>query len=392
LETFEKARALFAAFGITRIANLTGLDILGVPVYAAYRPNSRSLSVFQGKGHTRDAAMASAVMEAIEAYHAETISLPLRLCSYNEIRLKESCADVSRLPQLKDGLFGPNKRLLWVEGTDLIDQTRKWVPFECVHTDYRDPLPDGHGCFVSSSNGLASGNTYQEALIHGLCEVIERDALTLWSLKQASRQDADKLALATIEDIRVRNILERFFDAGLDVGIWDITSDIGIPAFLCRLLPSIEPDILPLRPASGMGCHLSADIALLKAVTEAAQSRLTFISGARDDMPRKEYAKYLHQDEYLKWQATIRREGKKSHRQIRTSESETLEGDIKILLSSLRRSGITEVLAVNLTKDEFSIPVTRVLVPGLESALSSPRVMLGQRASLFLHQEGSSGE
>src|SRR6266496_3142850 len=64
--------------GITRLANVTGLDWVGIPVYNAIRPNSRSLSVSQGKGVTLEAAKVSALMESIEYWHAEHISLPLR--------------------------------------------------------------------------------------------------------------------------------------------------------------------------------------------------------------------------------------------------------------------------------------------------------------------------
>lgn len=382
--TLEKMEKLFPAFGITRVANITGLDKVGVPVYAAYRPNSRSLSVSQGKGYSHDAAKASAVMETIEAYHAERIDLPLKLGSYSEMALRTGCIDVTRLPQLKNGAFSVHKRMLWVEGMDLFTHKPKWVPFECVHSDYRTPLPEGHGCFVCSSNGLSSGNSYHESLIHGLCEVIERDALTLWSLKSAGQQQRDKLALETITDPRVVHILERFHDAQLHVGIWDITSDIGIPAFLCRILPVMEPDVTGVRPASGMGCHLSSKIALLRAVTEAAQSRLTFISGARDDMSREDYAKHLSKDQYQYWLERIRQKGLRRFAQAGSVETATLNDDLALLLAALRRQKIEEAVAVNLTKEEFSIPVTRVIVPGLETALASQAMMLGERAGRIL--------
>jgi YcaO-like protein with predicted kinase domain len=387
-ETFDRVAKLFPIFGITRVANLTGLDRVGVPVYAAYRPNSRSLCVAQGKGCTHEAAKASAVMESIESHHAETIHLPLKLCSYNELIQNERCVDVARLPRLKDSSFNANQRILWIEGTDLFTHQSKWVPFECVHVDYRDPLPAQSG-FVSSSNGLSSGNNYHESILHGLCEVIERDALTLWTLKAPERQLPGKIALNTVNDSRVANVLERFFEADIDVGLWDISSDIGIPAFLCRTLPKLAPDISGIRPASGMGCHLSRDIALLRAVTEAAQSRLTFISGARDDMPRAEYERYLGAEEYGKWHKSINHDGMKDYRRIRSVETATFDDDLALLLKELHNNGITEAIAVNLTKDEFSIPVTRVIVPGLEAPLSKKGIMTGARAGRLLRTEGS---
>ena len=76
--------------GITRLANVTGLDRIGIPVVQAVRPNSRSLSVSQGKGVDMDSAKASAMMEAFELWHAERIELPCLCASYQAIRKKEN--------------------------------------------------------------------------------------------------------------------------------------------------------------------------------------------------------------------------------------------------------------------------------------------------------------
>jgi putative methanogenesis marker protein 1 len=387
-DTFERIKSFFPVMGITRIANVTGLDRLGIPVYTACRPNSRSLSVSQGKGYTHDAAKASAVMESIETYHAETIQSPLKLCSYNELRFSDNVVNVACVSKPKDSVFTANQRLLWVEGVDLFSQQKKWVPYETVHLDYRTPLLSGQGCFTSSSNGLSSGNHYHESIIHGLCEVIERDALTLWSLKDAEQQMADKIDLGTIDDLRCRDIIGRFMGANIEVGIWDITSSIGIPAFLCRILPNVESDMSGIRPASGMGCHLSKDIALLRAITEAAQSRLTFISGGRDDLKREDYTRFLSIEEYYKWHRLIvcASEPLKNYRAIKGCEGTTFNSDLNALLGALRSNGILEAIVIDLTKEEFKIPVTRVVVPGLESFLSSTEIIFGQRAGRVLQQ------
>src|SRR5215472_11804098 len=84
-QTLAKLRPLMGAFGITRIANLTGLDRTGIPVVMVCRPNARSSAVFHGKGVDMASANASGVMEAIETWHAEHMALPLRLGSANEL-------------------------------------------------------------------------------------------------------------------------------------------------------------------------------------------------------------------------------------------------------------------------------------------------------------------
>src|SRR5215213_7437677 len=96
--TLERLGPLLAPMGITRVANITGLDHVGVPVVITCRPNSRSLSVSQGKGIDLAAAKASGLMESVENYHAERIVLPLRLGSFNELRHVCETIPGERLP------------------------------------------------------------------------------------------------------------------------------------------------------------------------------------------------------------------------------------------------------------------------------------------------------
>ena len=179
-ETLARVQPLLPLMGVTRIANVTGLDRIGIPVVAVARPNARSVTVAQGKGLTLAAAKASGVMEAIEMWHAERIARSLRLASFEEMRAEHRVVDVARLPAAAGSRYAPTLAMLWVEGHDLLGGGPTWVPHELVSTNYTIPLPPGSGCFQANSNGLASGNHYQEAICHGLCEVIERDARTLW--------------------------------------------------------------------------------------------------------------------------------------------------------------------------------------------------------------------
>ena len=169
--------------GVTRVANVTGLDYIGVPVVMVCRPNSRSLATTQGKGMTIKAAKVSGIMEAVEAFHAEGITKPLKLASFAELQNDHRITDVKRLPKVKDCRFAHSMRTLWIEGFDLLQQGSVWIPFELVHCDYTRPLPEGSGCFLPTTNGLAAGNEYLEAISHGICEVIERDAISMASVE-----------------------------------------------------------------------------------------------------------------------------------------------------------------------------------------------------------------
>src|SRR5438067_7251715 len=155
-ESLKRVSPFLQVMGITRIANVTGLDSIGIPVVMVCRPNSRSLAVSQGKGLDLAAAKASGLMESIETYHAETITLPLRLCSYEEIRYTLPVVDVRGLPAVSTSPFNVNSRILWCEGRDFMSGEPRWVPYELVHTDYTWPQAAGSGCRASTSNGLTS--------------------------------------------------------------------------------------------------------------------------------------------------------------------------------------------------------------------------------------------
>src|SRR5713226_979938 len=83
-DTLARIRPHAARMGITRLGNITGLDRIGIPVAVAVRPNSRSVSVSQGKGLDLPQAMASALMEACEGFHAEEIG-PGRRAFYRDL-------------------------------------------------------------------------------------------------------------------------------------------------------------------------------------------------------------------------------------------------------------------------------------------------------------------
>src|ERR1700687_982262 len=128
-ETLLRGLRFAPIMGITRIANVTGLDTVGVPVVTVCRPNSRSVAVSQGKGLDLAAAKASGLMESVETYHAETITLPLRLASYEELRYSFRLADIEELPASSTGAFHANLRILWCEGRDLLNEESVFVPY-----------------------------------------------------------------------------------------------------------------------------------------------------------------------------------------------------------------------------------------------------------------------
>lgn len=378
-ETVAKVKRFMPIMGITRVANITHLDLIGVPVVMVCRPNSRSISVAQGKGLTLAAAKASGLMESIEGYHAENITLPLKLASYEALRYKHRVVEVAELPLIKNTAYHPDRRLLWIEGYDLLHQEPIWIPYEMVHTDYTLPGTDGCGCFSTTTNGLASGNHLLEAIVHGINEVVERDATALWELLSTGEKQKTRVDLNTIDDTTCREVLEKYEQANVDVLVWNITSDVGIPAFLCAIAERTDHPLRKMVVASGAGCHLSQNIALLRALTEAAQSRLTVISGSRDDIFREDYERYRSTSTHDKFRTELPIIGQ-DFSQIGSYEFPTFNEDLNRQLSQLQVIGIQRVIVVNLTKPEFSIPVVRVVIPGLEGVHSIPQYSPGKRA------------
>lgn len=367
--------------GITRLADVTGLDRVGVPVMMACRPNSRTLAVSQGKGVTRAAAQASALMEAVESWHAEQCLPPLRVGTAQELRRSAEVVDLEGLPRV--AARGPLERLrlVWVEGTDLASGRPVWLPWELVGLDATVPSPFGPPTFFPSSNGLAGGNHLLEAVSHALCEVVERDAVRLWQLRGGEAREETRVDLSTVDDLACSRVLEAFRGAGLEAGVWEATSDVGLPCFLCVLVEVERDPLHPLYAAGGMGCHPDRGVALLRALTEAAQSRLTAISGARDDLEPSLYTRSVEADRWGRVQRRV--VGQSGGRDFRPGPgwvAETIDEDVRRELECLRAAGCPQCILVDLTREDLQVPVVRVVVPGLEAwSPSASSLQVGAR-------------
>lgn len=373
-QTLARVRPHLMDMGITRIANLTGLDKVGLPTVMVTRPNSRSVAVSLGKGLTLEAAQASGVMEAIESWHAERITLPLRSASFHDLQKDALVADVARLPSVTGASFDPHQRMSWIEGTDLVTGNSFWLPYEMVDTDYTAPPSGGQGAFPRTTNGLASGNSLAEASCHAVCELIERDAITLWH----HAAPGPRIDPATIDDARCQEALGRLAAAGLDAGIWNITSDIGVPAFHCMIC---EAGSRSGHIGVGSGCHPDRAIALLRALTEAAQTRLTYISGARDDLDPCEFTPSAAAERA----GYVRRMLSRTKAAVRFQHgpcfsSPSFEEDQSWLLKRLGAAGMEQVLTVDLSRPGVGVSVVRAVIPGLEAPHDDPDFIAGARA------------
>lgn len=341
---------------ITRLADLTGLDTLGVPVFAAIRPMGKSLSTQQGKGITPEAARISALMESLETWTAENLALPVVRASAKALGAR--AVDVRSLARPR-GRLDRAARWRWVEGWDLVADRAVLVPEQAVTLDTTFTTPP---VFDISSNGLASGNVLVEAIVHGLCEVIERDAEAAWRRAGGDR----RIVLDTITDPVCRDLVDRITATGARIFIWDLGG--MIPVIGCAIMEDPrEPAWRALGFYQGFGAHLVPEVAIARAVTEAAQTRLTYIAGGRDDFFAFDYARATDPEILADlWDRLAAPCDEPAvFDELPRSETRGLGEDLEALVDTVVAAGATQVIAVDLTHAVLKVPVVKVLVPGL---------------------------
>lgn len=381
--TLSKSRSVLRTVGITRVANVTGLDHVGVPTWVAVRPLGRSLSVSQGKGLTHDLGRVSAVMEAIEIHHAEHWVPRGHRRSLADAAEDARYASPLLLPVRPDVTVDDASAVEWVEGRDLLSGASRFVPRDCIEVDSVSPR-FRHKLFIGSTNGLASGNTRDEAVLHALCEVVERDQETFWYARKLLAIDPppSRVRLDSIADAHCRGLLERCAAAGLEVAIWRASDEIDIPCFVCTLFDRHGRTHYPQR-ATGSGCHPYRRIALSRAITEALQSRLTHITGGRDDMYWSVYRDRLRVDDDAgrAWGDELNREPECIDVEgvAEAPPMETIGALLDWALSRVAAQGFAQVVVVELTQPDLGIPVVHVTVPGLEGPITKPGYTPGPR-------------
>lgn len=375
-DTVRRLTALAPRIGITRLANITGLDVVGVPVWVGIRPNSRGLATSQGKGLTHTAAKASALMESIESWHAENIERPVLVDSPWSLRRRVPIIQYERLSYYEDSPPRADQPIAWVEGYDLLQERACWLPLESVSTNYVGSAQRRSATtFMQSSNGLSGGNEVLEAITHALNELVERDAIHHADDAMRKFEAARRVRVETIDDPDCRAVLAKLDQAGVAVAAFDLSSDLGIPVYGCSIVDADDTvSWRPLPPFNGYGCHLNPGIAMLRALTEAVQSRLTYISGSRDDISPEQYRLGGNPNALKSFrEAWARAPARVDFRARANGATPSFHGDIRRVLDLLRAAGIENAVAVDLRKPGIDVAVVRVVVAGLAGALSHGR-------------------
>jgi ribosomal protein S12 methylthiotransferase accessory factor len=361
-QTLARVRTWQDAIGVTRLADVTGLDRLGIPVYCAIRPLGMILQSTNGKGARAVDAQASALMEALEHHHAEHPATPLRRASARELVAEGGVVvDPRGLPAYRRHTFWSDDfRIEWVAAEDLLTGRASWLPASAV---YSGRVPGLHDF---TANGLASGNHVVEATLHALYEVLERDAVSRLSVGGRLRIGPPACRVVRVDTLTglPADLAARTAAADVSLVLISVDSRAGVHTFWAVLL-----DRAPFATAStvnvGYGTHLDPEVAAVRAITEAAQSRLTYIHGAREDLALKITEQsadamravagvFDRLSPDTDWQAFDNR----SERDLGSDYARVVEG--------LTVAGVPAVHRAILTRPPFDVPVVKIVAPDLQ--------------------------
>jgi ribosomal protein S12 methylthiotransferase accessory factor len=371
--------------GTSRLTDLEGLDILGVPCWQATRPLAvaapGNITVLTGKAWDRDEARLGAVMESIERHWAE--QAPLSLVMARPSRLAERGVPhihPDDVPLPVGMALADDPVLAWAWGTTLSgaggpEAAATLVPAHEVLCPFTPPPETGHPP-VWRSAGLAAGASMVEAVLFGLLEVVERDAVAVAEVaRQSVSVDLDACPSPRLAALRVR-----LADHGVALEVKRLEGIGGVPVFAACLDDRKWRD--PMGLVAGYAAHPDELEALEGAVLEAVQTRLTVVAGAREDLDghgRLRRAGYQSARQALSWwlDPTEARCGVSAVRQDPpTDPSAALSG----LLADLGTAGFDRVVTVALSPPGAAVAVARVVVPGA-SHICGSAVRLGRRLS-----------
>ena len=422
-ETLDKVIPIAKSIGITRIADTTHMDRLRIPNYSSVLPGTEDIiCVYNGKGLTKEHALASVIMESIERYCSLPSSRNHRFIvgTYEELSKKYSVLHPDEVVEAFRFKYRSEMVLDFIQGTELFSNTPILVPAALALYRYgysTASLSTGTSPATNDKSinpflkthtiGLASGNVLEEAVCHALCEVIEHDAVSIAELVGSAipytilRKMVDSLRangyrimeipanvyvddnslfpdvdISGLDFSPINYLISRFEKSGVPLLLKDVTSDIGIPTFIATSFEWITHDYA--FSAYGQGTHPDARVALIRAITEVAQTRTTNSQGSRDDLKKVKYEENNYDQNKRNWKFVESKERAKFSK-INSHVNEDILDDINLLLSHIKKSGLKKAIIVDLTNPNIGVPVVRALVPGLENFDESKSVM-GKRA------------
>lgn len=363
------AESIAMSRGISRVVDTTWLDRIGIPVYSSIRPDGEkgSLCVHAGKGFTHAEAKIGAYMEAIEFSFATfgknitnfSLVKPIEILNSfkNEINFADFCSHQDRRIQHTDDIAV-------VLGEEIMSGLNSvLVPAELVYHPFsQNP---GKKLYGTSTNGLASGNSIEEATVHGMAEVMERHIRSFDVID-------DHSVLVCLDDApeKVKAMVHQIEQAGFICHLRYSKNAFGMAYFSGYVL---EPDeYSPISVAAGFGFHPVAEIAAVRALAEAVQGRLSHIHGGRDDIAeRVKTGEDLGRELELAYIQKLREiisnpSGIINFQEVPTTYIDSIEDAQQQIFKVLKKANFNHVVRVQLTDTNYPFQVVRIIIPGCE--------------------------
>jgi bacteriocin biosynthesis cyclodehydratase domain-containing protein len=215
----------------------------------------------------------------------------------------------------------------------------------------------------ADSNGNAAGNCLEEAVLQGLLELIERDAVALWWYNMIPKPAVD---LDQIQDPMIVQFVETVNAIGRKVWVLDLTSDLGVPVFAAFSYESTDG---PDRPIFGFGAHLDAKTAFTRALSEMTQS-LAITDFPPEFLDAEDklslHREFTEQTKLGEWPYLLPAENSPLKRltDYPDQSSDDLLDDVTLCVDILDKLGL-EVLVNDQTRPDLGLSVVKVIVPGL---------------------------
>jgi ribosomal protein S12 methylthiotransferase accessory factor len=353
---------LLKDFAISRVANITGLDIIGVPVFTTVRALSKTIAIHGGKGLDPAMCRAGAIIEAIEFEVAEQRNSKAIMAQAFQIPEEERLAIEDCFPA-RSSIVTEFTPMAWETATNIQNGQEKLMPSDLIWMIPRikeQPLL----YLQTGSNGLAGGGSLEDAILSGLYEILERDA---WTLNQFILDNCGcqprRVPLISLPE-PVEALVRKIENAKLKLHLFDCTNDYRVPAMSAMILDFTGNCA---GTFAGYGCHLNAEIAAIRAITEAIQGRACYIAGARDDMFRRQFLlmKGLNHKRLDQMFNDIPATSPLS--EYRTIQFEGIKEELRYLLRLIKAAGVSEVYVKELGAiPKLGLKIVRVFSPQCE--------------------------
>jgi oxazoline/thiazoline synthase len=316
-----------------------------------------------GKGFSSHDAQVSCIAEAIERYsityqgteleckpdsnHDEVIAPnDVLLFSANQFRHRaewnRSHSELQWVPEPTRTLT----EITWTRADSLVSDRSMLVPAGLVYMYF--PFKNEPEYCNADTNGCAAGRSLAEAKLNALLELIERDAVAIWWYNRIRRPAID---LGMFGDSSILKIQRAFERQGHSAYVLDVTTDLGIPAYV-----AVAPAQDGSAPYFGCAAHVSPRIAALKALAEASQIWFWSQQGGNSN----ELSEWLSQSN-TRENRYLEPDG------VRPPPFQAgicIEDSLDLCATRVFQAGI-EPFYVDLTRPETGVPVVRVLAPGL---------------------------